>query len=105
MNIHIILASFSIFQSSLFGERRRLNQNIRIETCVFSNLTTHISSHISGAFEFSPRGVFHVFLSFFLAILSRSSFDHHLRCVGWLNLNLAKGKNIRDGPLKLFTRS
>ena len=47
----------------------------------------------------------HDSLSFFLSILSRSNFDHHLRCGGWLNLNLAKGKNIRDGPLKLFTRS
>ena len=33
-----------------------------LEKCVFSNLTTHtcISSRRSGAFEFSPRGVFHV---------------------------------------------
>ena len=72
MNMHIILASFSIFQSSLFAERRRLNQNIRIETCVFSNLTTHISSRISGAFEFSPIGVFHVILSFFLSSYTES---------------------------------
>ena len=37
--------------------------------------------------------------------LSRSSFDHHLRCVGWLNFEFSKKENIRDGPLKLFTRS
>ena len=30
------------------------------------------------------------FLSFFLTILSRSSFDHHLRCVGRLNLEFSK---------------
>ena len=45
-------------------------------------------------------------LTVFLSIDNESIiFDHHLRCGGWLNLNLAKGKNIRDGPLKLFTRS
>ena len=32
----------------------------------------------------------HWVLSFFLAILSRSSFDHQLRCVGWLNFEFSK---------------
>ena len=47
--------------------------------------------------------------SIYLSLLSRSFSDHHLRCGGWLNLeyivNMVKGKNIQDGPLKLFTRS
>ena len=30
-----------------------------------------------------------VFLSFFLSILSRSNFDHHLRCGGWLNFEFS----------------
>ena len=29
------------------------------------------------------------FLSFFLSILSRSNFDHHLRCGGWLNFEFS----------------
>ena len=29
------------------------------------------------------------FLSFFLSILSRSKFDHHLRCGGWLNFEFS----------------
>ena len=28
-------------------------------------------------------------LSFFLSILSRSNFDHHLRCGGWLNFEFS----------------
>ena len=44
--------------------------------------------------------------SLFISIDTESiNFDHHLRCGAWLNFELAKGKNIRDGPLKLFTRS
>ena len=31
--------------------------------------------------------------------------DDHLRCDGWLNFEFSKWENIRDGPLKLFTRS
>ena len=30
-----------------------------------------------------------IFLSFFLSILSRSNFDHHLRCGGWLNFEFS----------------
>ena len=41
-------------------------------------------------------------LSFFLAILSRSSFDHHLRCVGWINFEFSKRENIRDGPKTIY---
>ena len=45
-------------------------------------------------------------LSIYLQLLSRSITDHHLRCGGWLNFEFSKrGKNIWDGPLKLFTRS
>ena len=29
-------------------------------------------------------------LSFFLSILSRSNFDHHLRCGGWLNFEFSQ---------------
>ena len=29
------------------------------------------------------------FLSFFLSIMSRSNFDHHLRCGGWLNFEFS----------------
>ena len=44
--------------------------------------------------------------SIYLQLLSRSITDHHLRCGGWLNFEFSKrGKNIWDGPLKLFTRS
>ena len=49
------------------------------------------------------------FCTFFLQILSRSMFDHHLRCgvgAGWLNFEFGKiGGKILDGPLKPFTRS
>ena len=34
--------------------------------------------------------MYDLFLSFFLAMLSRLSFDHHLRCVGWLNFEFSK---------------
>ena len=40
-----------------------------------------------------------------LSIPIRSFSVHHLRCGGWLTLVFSKGKNIWDGPLKLFTRS
>ena len=32
-------------------------------------------------------------------VLSRSFSDHHLRHSGWLNCELSKRENIRDGPL------
>ena len=30
-----------------------------------------------------------ILFSFFLSILSRSNFDHHLRCGGWLNFEFS----------------
>ena len=39
-------------------------------------------------------------LSFFLAILSRSSFDHHLRCVGWLNFEFSKREKHSGWAIK-----
>ena len=36
-----------------------------------------------------PLGYALNFLSFFLSILSRSNFDHHLRCGGWLNFEFS----------------
>ena len=33
--------------------------------------------------------VFLTVLSFFLSILNRSNFDHHLRCGGWLNFEFS----------------
>ena len=45
------------------------------------------------------------FLSFFLTILSRSILIIIIGVVGGSISNLAKEKNIRDGPFKLFTRS
>ena len=36
----------------------------------------------------------------FLAILSRSSFDHHLRCVGWLNFEFSKREKHSGWAIK-----
>ena len=36
-----------------------------------------------------PMVPFSFFLSFFLSILSRSNYDHHLRCGGWLNFEFS----------------
>ena len=42
----------------------------------------------------------------FLSIVTESiNFDHHLSCGGWLNFEFSYRENIRDGPLKLLTRS
>ena len=46
-----------------------------------------------------------VYLSVYLSILSRSFFDHHLRCGGSLNLDLSKRVKIFGMGIKLFTRS
>ena len=41
--------------------------------------------------EFEPNKmrVSFLFLFSFLSILSRSNFDHHLRCGGWLNFEFS----------------
>ena len=38
-------------------------------------------------------------ISFFSIVTESINFDHYLRCGGWLNFELKKGKNFRDGPL------
>ena len=40
------------------------------------------------------------FLSFFLSILSRSNFDHHLRCGGWLNFEFSKREKHSGWAIK-----
>ena len=40
-------------------------------------------------FEDYPHTTIKVILSFFLSILSRSNFDHCLRCGGWLNFEFS----------------
>ena len=46
------------------------------------------------------------FLSFFLSILSRSNFDHHLRCGGWLNFEfLDKDKYLTPASNLQRTRA
>ena len=42
----------------------------------------------------------YVFLSFFLSILSRSNFDHHLRCGGWLNFEFSKREKHSGWAIK-----
>ena len=42
------------------------------------------------------------FLSFFLSILSRSNFDHHLRCGGWLNFEFSKREKHSGWAIKTF---
>ena len=44
-------------------------------------------------------------LLFFLTILSRSSFDHHLRCVGWLNFEFSKREKHSGWAIKTKTRA
>ena len=39
-------------------------------------------------------------LSFFLSILSRSNFDHHLRCGGWLNFEFSKREKHSGWAIK-----
>ena len=53
-------------------------------------------------FQCSPsKFVKHIFL-FFLTILSRSCFDHHLRCVGWLNFEFSKREKHSGWAIKTF---
>ena len=40
------------------------------------------------------------FLSLFLSILSRSNFDHHLRCGGWLNFEFSKSEKHSGWAIK-----
>ena len=40
------------------------------------------------------------FFSFFLSILSRSNFDHHLRCGGWLNFEFSKREKHSGRAIK-----
>ena len=39
-------------------------------------------------------------LSFFPSILSRSNFDHHLRCGGWLNFEFSKREKHSGWAIK-----
>ena len=39
-------------------------------------------------------------LSLFLSILSRSNFDHHLRCGGWLNFEFSKKEKHSGWAIK-----
>ena len=40
------------------------------------------------------------FFLFFLSILSRSNFDHHLRCGGWLNFEFSKREKHSGWAIK-----
>ena len=42
----------------------------------------------------------HLFIYLFLSILSRSSFDHHLRCVGWLNFEFSEREKHSGRAIK-----
>ena len=43
-------------------------------------------------------------LSFFLSILSRSNFDHHLRCGGWLNFEFSQREKHSGWAIKTINK-